>query len=35
MEEQEPLRLSVECFKSVRSKYPYRVTWTPEFESQT
>jgi hypothetical protein len=33
MEEQEPLRLSVECYKSLRRKYPARVRWTPEFEA--
>ncbi len=31
MEGKKLLRLSVECFKSLRSKFPYRVTWSPEF----
>ena len=33
MDGQELLRLSVECYKSLRSKYPYRGRWTPEFEA--
>ena len=33
MDNQELLRLSVECFKSLLSKYPYRVRWTPEFSA--
>ena len=26
------LRLSLECYKSLRRKYPARMHWTPEFE---
>jgi hypothetical protein len=33
MDGQELLRLSVEYYKSLRKKYPYRVRWTPEFEA--
>ena len=33
MDGQELLGLSVECYKSLRRKYPYRVRWTPEFEA--
>ena len=33
MDGKELLRLSVECYKSLRSKHPYRVRWTPEFEA--
>jgi hypothetical protein len=28
----ELLRLSLECYKSLRRKYPVRTQWTPEFE---
>jgi len=29
----ELLKLSIECYKSLRRKYPFRVRWTPEFEA--
>jgi hypothetical protein len=29
---QELLSLSLECYKSLRRKYPVRTQWTPEFE---
>jgi hypothetical protein len=29
---EELLRLSLECYKSLRRKYPVRTHWTPEFE---
>ncbi len=29
---EELLRLSLECYKSLRGKYPVRTRWTPEFE---
>jgi hypothetical protein len=29
----ELLRLSVECYLSLRRKYPARVNWSPEFEA--
>ena len=29
----ELFKLSAECCKSLRRKYPYRVRWTPEFET--
>jgi hypothetical protein len=29
---EELLRLSLECYKSLRHKYPVRIQWTPEFE---
>ena len=28
----ELLRLSLECYKSLKRKYPARTHWTPEFE---
>jgi len=29
---EELLRLSLECYKSLRTKYPARTHWTPEFK---
>ncbi len=29
---EELLRLSLECYKSLRREYPVRSRWTPEFE---
>jgi len=34
LDEQELLKLSVDCYKSLRRKYPARVRWTPEFEAR-
>lgn len=32
-EGKELLRLSLECYRSLRRKYPLRGHWTPEFEA--